>query len=241
MDVTKLKRNPQRVHACLQELEDGRLVATRTVKIYIPTRFEERSMAEIGVESYIVGVYAMVTEDGDYAVSTVCAMHRIEPAATNKVSVGETEYYEFVFTPGSTVFTTLNLVRSKPLVYAIYSELISKGRVPWYLSYEDMAHIFDTAKSHAGTNVGSDHETIELLVSIIARDGADRTKYRRQTVTTDAEEQSTPVTWVPLKSVVYAATNTMNKIAGSYMQDGIVSALVSPAERSEHIESLIRA
>jgi hypothetical protein len=223
----------------LQEV-DGALVALKTIKIYIPVRFEERSLAEIGVESYIVGVYAMVTEDGYYAVSMVNAMHRISPALTNKVAVGETEYYEFVFTPGSVIFPTINLVRSKPLVYAIYSELISKGRVPWYLSYPDMAHIFETARIHAGTNVGSDHETIELLVSIIARNPQDRTQYRRQIVTNAEDEQKKPIAWVPLKSVVFAATNTMNKIAGSYMQDGIVSALVSPAERTEHIESLIR-
>lgn len=239
MDISKLVRAPAKVHACLQEV-DGALVALKTVKIYIPVRFEERSLAEIGVESYIVGVYAMVTEDGHYAVSMVNAMHRISPALTNKVSVGETEYYEFVFTPGSVIFPTINLVRSKPLVYAIYSELISKGRVPWYLSYPDMAHIFETAKAYAGTNVGSDHETIELLVSIIARNPQDRTQYRRQIVTNSEDEQNKPIAWVPLKSVVYAATNTMNKIAGSYMQDGIVSALVSPAERTEHIESLIR-
>lgn len=240
MDPSKLVRNPAKVLEALTELPDGQVLAKKTIKIYIPTRFAERNLAEIGVEVYICGIYAMVTEDGFYAVSLVNAMHRIQPDTTNKVVFGETEYFEFVFTPGSVVFPTLNLVRNRTLVYRIYDELIAKGRIPWYVTYRDMAHIFDTAKIHAGTNVGSDHETTELLVSMIARDPKDRTRYYRQVVEQEADMDHVPVAWVPLKSVVYAATNTMNKIAGSYMHDGIVSALVSPAERTENIEALLR-
>ena len=44
-----------------------------------------------------------------------------------------------------------------------------------------------------------------------------------------------------MRSVIYAATNTLNKIAGSYMETGVVSALVSPSDREERIEILLKA
>jgi hypothetical protein len=48
-----------------------------------------------------------------------------------------------------------------------------------------------------------------------------------------------PPVYIPLRSVTYTATNTTNKLAGSYFQEGLVSALVSPSERKERIESIL--
>lgn len=239
MQVKHLIRDASKIHECLQELPDGQLVTKKLVKIYIPARFTERNLATIGVETYIVGIYAMVLEDQYYAVSMVNAMVRIDPDQTNRVKIDEDDYLEFVFTPGSTVIPSVQLVKTGSLVYRIYDEFFGKGRVPWYLGYRELAQIFDTASYHAGASVGTEHEVSELLVSIVARSAQDRTRYYRQTVTdVEAEVQNPPV-FIPLRSVVYAATNTTNKLAGSYMQDGIISALNSPSTRSERIEDLL--
>lgn len=237
MDISQLKRDPFRVKTNLREV-NGQLVTVKGCKIYTPVRFSERGLASVSVETYIVGIYAMVFEDC-YAVSLINAMQRITPTYRNKVTINGDEYYEFVFTPGSVVIASLDLVQTKTLVYQIYSEIVSKARVPWYLQYQDLAHLFDSAQQHAGANIGTDHEVTELIISMIARNPDDRTQYKRQTVVTEQDAQQPPC-YVSLKSVAYSATNTLNKIAGSYMNDGIVSALVSPSDRVERIESLLR-
>jgi len=241
MDIKTLKRDPAKVHACLQELEDGRLVAKKTLKIYIPCRFAERGLASISIETRIIGIYGIVTEDGYYGVSTVNAMMLIEPTSTMKVVIGGNDYYEFKFDPGSTVIESVDLVKSDILVYRIYDEIIAKGHVPWYLGYLELGRIFDTANYHAGANIGNNHEVTELIISMIARNSADRHKYYRQTVESIDELRSDPPVYIPLRSVIYSATNTTNKLAGSYMDLGLVSALVSPSTRTEHIESILRA
>lgn len=240
MDIKQLIRDPQRVKANLKELPDESLVSLRGCKIYIPVRFTERQLASVSVETHIVGIYAMTVDDKYYAVSLVNAMVRIDPAVTNKVMVNGDEYFEFVFTPGAVVIPSVQLVKTGTLVYRIYDEFFAKGRVPWYLGYSELAKVFDTAQYHAGTKIGTDHEVTELLVSMIARNPEDRTQYYRQTVKDVADEQARPPAFIPLKSVAYSATNTTNKLAGSYMQDGVVSALVSPSERVERIEELLR-
>lgn len=240
MNPKLLKREPTKVHSYLRELEDGRLVTTKGCKIYIPTRFAERGLASIGIETHIVGIYAIVVEDLYYGVSMVNAMIRIEPTSTMKVVIEEEEYFEFMFEPGSTVMASTQLVKQDTLVYKIYDEIISKGRVPWYLGYLELGKLFDTAKYHAGANIGGNHEVTELIVSMIARDPKDRTKYYRQTVKTLDDLKRTPPAFIPLRSVTYAATNTTNKLAGSYFNDGLVSALVSPADRVERIEEILR-
>jgi hypothetical protein len=229
------------VQACLAELPDESLVAKKTIKIYIPVRFAERGLASIGRETHIVGIYAMVVDDAYYAVSMVNAMMRILPNITNTVDIMGDDYYEFIFTPGSTILPSTQLVKIDTLTYKIYDEIIAKGRVPWYLGYPELAQLFNTARYHAGANIGSDHEVIELLVSIISRDPKDITRYYRQVAKTMQEVKKNPPIYTPLKSVANVATNTTNKLAGSYFSEGVVSALVNPAERTERIEGILRA
>jgi len=240
MNPKSLQRDAKKVHEALKELDDGRLIALKELKIYIPARFAERELAFIGIETVIVGIYAIVVDDAYYGASTVNAMMRIEPTITNKIKYEDEEYYEFVFPKGSTVLASVHLVRIDTLTYRIYDEIISKGRVPWYLSYSDMGRLFDTAKYHANANIGQNNEVTELIVSMISRDSKDRTRYYRQTVKTLDDVIKNPPAFIPLRSVQYAATNTTNKLAGSYFSDGLVSALVSPADRVERIEDILR-
>ncbi len=240
MNPKQLVRDPAKVHACLQELDDGRLIAKRALKIYQPTRFAERGLASIGIETNIVGIYAIVTEDNFYGVSMVNAMMRIEPTSTVKIQIDGEEFYEFYFEAGSTVCSSVMLVKTDTLVYKIYDEIIAKGRVPWYLEYSDLGKLFDTAFYHAGARIGTNHEVTELIISMIARNPKDRHQYYRKDVVSLDDMKLNPPAFIPLRSVTYAATNTLNKLAGSFFTEGVVSALVNPTDRVERIEDLLR-
>lgn len=240
MNPLSLIRDVNKVHAALEEMPNESLVAKKACKIYIPSRFAERGLAYIGIETIIVGIYAIVVEDTYYAVSNITAMVRITPSAMNKVKVEEDEYYEFCFEKGDVVIPSLQLVKEDVMPYKIYNEMLAKGRVPWYLDYNDLGSIFDTAKYHSGANIGTNREVTELLVSIIARDPNNRHLYYRTTLKSYDDMKKRKPAYIPLRSVIYAATNTTNKIAGSYMSSGMVSALVTPSERTERIEHLLR-
>ncbi len=241
MDPKQLIRDAVKVKAYLKELPDGRLVAAKPLKIYLPTRFAERNLASIGLETHIVGIAAVVVEDRYYGVLLVNATMRIEPTSTLKVLVGDDEYFEFYFEAGSTVVSSVQLVKVDTLVFRIYDEIIAKGHCPWYLGYTELGKLFDTAKTYAGANIGQNHEVTELIVSMIARDAGDRHKYYRQTVKNAEDLKKNPPVIIPLRSVQYSATNTVNKLAGSFWNDSLVSTLVSPATRTEKLERLLRS
>lgn len=240
MNINDLIRDPEKVHANLRELPDKRLITLKGCRIYAPVRFSERGLISIGEETYIVGIYAIVVDNKYYGISLVNAMLRIEPSVRNTVTIDGDDYYEFVFDPGSTVVPSVDLVKTDVLTYRIYNEIISKGNVPWYLDYPALAKLFDTAKYHAGANIGTEHEVTELLISMISRDPANRVRYYRQAVSDLAELKKVKPAFIPLKSVTYSATNTTNKLAGSHFSEGVVSALVSPSTRTEHVEDLLR-
>lgn len=239
MDVSKLIRDPARVHKALQVTPDGKLVAKQEVKLYIPSRFTEHYLAEIGSTVYIAAIYGMVVEGTYFASSTVNAMMEITPSSMVTILVDGDEYLEFTFDAGAVITPSLKLVKNKPFVFQIYDEFFAKGRVPWYLGYLQMGRIFDTAKKHAGANIGGSHEITELLNSIVARSAKDRHLYYRSTVKSLDDLVKNPPAYIPMRSVQYAATNTLNKLAGSYFNEGVVSALVTPSSRQERIENLL--
>ena len=239
MDTKKLIRDHSKIHSCLVEMPDGRLITKKKLCIYSPVRFEERKLSFVGLETSIVGIYGIVLDNTYYGISLVNAMIKIEPTATLKVEIDGDLYYEFSFDPGAVVMSSVNLVKNDQLVYKIYDELISKANIPWYIKYNDLGKIFDTANYHAGANIGGNHEVTELLVSLIARNDDDRYKYYRQTIKNLNEEETKPPAYVSLRSVIYSATNTTNKLAGSYFGQGVVSALVTPAEKQEKLEKLL--
>lgn len=240
MNPKNFIRDSSKIRDCLQLLADGRTVTNKECKIYIPSRFSERGLAEVGIENHIVGIYAIVVDDKYYGVCNMCAMVKIDPNSMLRVKINGIEHYEFTFKPGATVIKSNEVVKTDTLVYRIYDEIISKGRVPWYLNYSDLGKIFDTAKSHAGANIGQNSEVTQLIVSMISRNSEDRNKYYRTTIDSIDDLKTHPPAYIPLKSVIYAATNTTNKLAGSYFSVGVVSSLVSPADRTERIEGLLR-
>lgn len=241
MDITKLVRDASKVHAVLKELPDGRLVTTKGCKIYTPVAYSDGGLASVGIETWIVGIYAIVADDGkSYGVSMVNAMMRIEPTTTLKVDIDGDQFYEFVFEPGAVVCSDTMLVKIDTITFRIYDEIVAKGRVPWFLTYDDLGKLFNTAQYHAGASVGGQREVTELLISMIARDPKDRTKYYRSTVKSPADSLLRPPAYIPLRSVVYQATDTTTKLMGSYFPDALQSALVTPSERVERIENLLR-
>lgn len=240
MDHLSLVRDATKVHEALQEMPDGRVVAIKPCKIYSPVRYAERNLSYVGAEVHILGIYGITVQDKFLGVSLLNTMIRIEPSSTQKIKIDGDEYYEFVFDAGATVFTSVDLVKTDTLVYRIYDEFIAKGYVPWYIGYEELGHLFDSAKEFAGANIGTNPEVTQLIASIIARDSKNLTKYFRTAVNKPQDLQSIKPAFVPLKSVEYSATNTLAKLGGSYFQKGVISALNNPSTRPERIESILR-
>lgn len=240
MDFNTLRRDAQTVRSQQVTTESGSVITTKGCKIYFPQRYIERSLAFVGTESAVCGIFAIVLPSGEYSVCSVNALVPLQPDSISKLNYKGVEYVEFTFEPGSVVIKTLDLVVSDVMVYRIYDEFISKGNVPWYMNYDDMASIFDTAAKHGGTNIANSSEVTEMIISLIARSD-DRTIYYRSTVKTAEDLKTKTLNWIGLMSAAYAATNTLSKLGGSYFTEGALSAMVSPTERMEKIESLVRA
>lgn len=239
MQVNKLIRKPEMVKAVLKELKDGSVICTKTVKIQVPARFEKRNLVVFGENTFVIGMFPIIVDDKYYAVSNVLAMMMIKPTFNHRIKIDEVEYIEFVFEEGATVFANTLLVQKDTLIYNVYDEILAKGKAPWHIGYEDMGKLLESAPKFAGSNIGSNQEAVEILVSILSRNPNNRKLQYRQTIKTREDLITNPPIFIPLKSVSYIATNTLSKLAGAYFNEGVISALNEPTERVEKIESLL--
>jgi hypothetical protein len=240
MDWRRWKRDPDKTREALHVQSDGSVVTTRGLKIYVPERFKQKKLADISARCYIVGIYAMVVDDAYYGVDLTNAMMQIVPTAIRTVKFDQETYLEFSFDPGSIVFATTQLLKSDTLVYYIFDELFAKGRTPWYINYEDRGLLFASADKHAGVSLSGNHSILEMIAAATARNADNRSRYYRQGIESQEDIVKHPPAIVPLRSITYGATNTTSKLTGSYWDDGLDSALVTPSEQTERIETILR-
>lgn len=241
MDYRRWERNAKKVHAALQEAPDGSVVTSRKLAIYIPERYAEKQLAQIAAEIYTLGVFAMVVDDRYYAVSNAIAKMRIKPTVVSTVKFDGDNYLEFSFDPGSVVIADKELVKDDFLVYKVFDEFVSKGRIPWFIDYRrDLGALFESAGYHAGLNLASNHVILDIIAAAITRYKVDPTIYYRHMVKNLNDLDSIESVNIPLRSVSYGATNTTSKLVGSYFGEGLTSALVNPSEKMEKIESILR-
>jgi hypothetical protein len=195
----------------------------------------------LGVNNFVYGYFALILEDGTYSVMNMVGMLNVNPSMVTKVIVQDTEYYELHFEPGQVMIETLDIVKRETMIFYVIKELILMGNVPWYSEYEDVAKIFLTAKEYAGSNVGKSPEVVEFLTSLIARPKGNREILLRQVLKDYDGANKKKIEYIPLRSVFYAIDSTLNRLAGSYFKQGLVSALVKPVDRVEKIERILRA
>jgi len=239
--MTKLVRNAGKVLSQLIDLPGKPVITKSALTIQVPVRFREIELAQVGASTFVYGLFAIILDSGEYALCNVNAYVELGPASVELTTVDGEEYYNFKYLPNQVVIKTKDLVCRANLIYKAIEEFVFKGKIPWYVDYEDMGKIFDTAKRHARTSAEIMPSVVEFMAAYIARSKEDRTKYIRE-VSKDYKDYSKEnLEWVPMRSVYWSSPGTVNKLAGAYFSDGIVSALVNPSERVEKIERILRA
>jgi hypothetical protein len=233
-------RDAGKVLSQLSDLPNKPIIAKVGLSIQIPVRFREIELAQIGASTFVYGLFAIILDTGEYALCNVNAYVELGPTAVDIVQVDDVDYYNFHFEPGQVVIKTKELIARANLIYKAIEEFVFKGKVPWYIDYEDMGKLFDTANFHAKSKAEFLPSVTEFMAAYAARSKGDRIKYIREVATNYAGFDKKYLEWVPLRSVYWSAPGTVNKLAGAYFSDGVVSALVNPSERTEKIERILR-
>ena len=237
MDISNLTRDPVSVKKDLVTHKDGTVSAKKDCTITIPLLWEEKDLFLRGDSVLITAICPIIIDD-KYAVLSVMSRIVTDPVTISTVTINDMDYVLLYYDVGDRILARHEVVKDDGLPYKIFDTIIDKGKVPWYLSYEDLGKLFDTSKSYSGLGINVDHAIFEMVASLIARDKNDRSKFYRHAVNKSLKSEPT---FIPMRSVQYGASNTTAKLIGAYWSEGLTSALVHPSERKELIEDLLRS
>lgn len=240
METIPFVRNAEKVKAACKEGNDGSIIAVKPTKIYVPERFVEKQLVIVGAETFIVGIFAQVVEDKYYAVFLGAAMFHVEPTSIATVKFNGDSYLELSFDPGARILVSQEVVQDRLITYRIYDEIISKGHMPWYMGYDDRIQLLFTADRLAGVGMLANHAMLELNAAAISRAPANINQYFRHAVENYEEVDHQLPTTIPLMSVSHGTTNTVSRIMGSYLEQGLNSSLINPSTQVQNIERLLR-
>lgn len=238
MKYSELKRDKDKVLKSIKQVGE-QLIAVKDLKIVIPYRFINAKLASVAGTVKTLAVFAIVVGDS-YAVSNICSMMQLTPSNTTIVPGDTEDCFEFSFEAGEVITPNIGLVVDGVNGYNIYNEMIAKGNVPWYLSYEDFGKVLMHAHKYADIVLAGTNAPLELIISSISRDSGDLYKYYRNTIKTAAEQFKNPPEYVPFRSVTYGATSAVGKIMGSYFEEGMVSTLTVDNTGPQGVETYLR-
>lgn len=239
IDSTSFIRNAKEVYKAHQKV-DNQIVARDVLKMYVPLRFESRDFLVLEDEISVLGITGWVYQDKYFALSKIPGFYRTEPSLINNVTIDNEEYVEFTYQPGDLVVANIAVVKIDNLMYRIFDELIAKGKLPWYMNYNDLLTLYEYSEYHAGVKLGSTRAPMEIVGATIARSPHDPKTFYRQWLTSKEQVFTEPPVNIPLRAVSYGATNVIAKLLGSHFNENLTSALVSPGDRVEDVERLLR-
>ena len=238
--IKGLKRKPETIKALLKVSGDA-LVVKDDIKVMFPSRYVNKGLAVMGDTVSVLSVFAIVDDDGNYAVMNIPTLMELTPNMTDEVEIEGKEYTVLEFSKGDIFMPNINIVKRDSFTFDLFDEFFLHGNIPWFLEYEDVSNIFKYSKKYAGTKLGDNPLGMEVLTSIIARNNKDKTMlFRKLSKDIKSMAKERP-SYIALLNIYYTFTSTMSKLSGSYFKEGITAALVNKEDKSNAVEDMIKA
>lgn len=226
-----MKRDPSHIAKYL-DLKDGKYITQKKMIIEFPSWYKEKGLYDISDTSFLYGIFAIIMDDV-YSVSLITTVLSTSPVMVTEVEREDITYTQFHYGPGDVIVNSDTVIMHTFLVYELFDMFFMQAKIPWFIEYLDLAKILKNTVSYGGTNFGRSKTGNEVLVSFIARSSKDKFKFHRQ-------DRKTPMTYVDLMDIRYSTLSTVNKFAGNYFEESMVSALVVKETKPTALENHVR-
>lgn len=214
------------------------VIAEADCRIIVPTKYFKKELGIFGDRTEILAVYVLMLPDGTYGISKQPCKVRLGDTSYSIEKLDEEDVYVFYYSKGDVVLETTDIVKDKLLPYYIYEYFINRGYVPPFIEYTDMLLLFEEVERTTGKKVGSNKQIIKIIISLIARDPEDPSRFYRQALN---EGKKVKPKWIALNSVLYGPRTVTAKLAGAYFSPALKAALVTDNNKPEILENIYRS
>ena len=235
MKFSELTRDRDYVLKQLVEQDDDSVYCLKECKIYIPAKWENTPLLNLDSgnnERFALALFIIVI-DGKYTLINATGRMQLAMSNYTTVEMDGVECFEFYFEAGDIVIQNRNIVQDNTLLYYVTEVIINKGNLVPYLEYNDALLLLSTSTSIGG--IGLPNQVYaSLYISHCWRLVKDKTKLARQMSRGDKLIQ------IGFRNVMYSTAGTFGKFNGSYLDEGIQSALINPTDEIGEAESILR-
>lgn len=226
-----MKRDKDYIKSVVIKKDDGYYATKKTI-IEFPKWYQDKGLYEISDNTFLYGIFAMIVDD-KYSVSRIPTVMNTTPLMVKEIDRDGETYIQLIYGPGDRVINSQNVLMQPFLSYEYFNGFYMLARMPWFIDYEDLIFTMDNTVKYAGNNLGSNNVGNEVLPTFISRQQEDKRMFYRSNPT------GKPY-FVGLMDVRYSALSTINKQAGNYPEESLVSALIIKEEKPTTLENHVR-
>ncbi len=204
------------------------------LEVRIPKRYEVYGLLNIGDTIHTLAIVDLIINDKYRAGLLMMCAIEMDNGELNEVVIDGITYLCVTLTKGDTFMHSTTIVRNKNIVYTIFVEFISVGKIIYWMDYRTTFGLFDQAGPMADGKIDVDHVLFEVLYSHLFRDREDLTVQYRYT------SQREPPVMIGLRNISYGTDSTTSKLLGSYFDVGLNQALITQTKDKQIVEDLLR-
>lgn len=232
LEVNKLVRSADKALSALKVVGDVTM-ATEDISIIFPENFINAGLAEMSDGVSVIGIVAVII-DNTYSVLNIPTNIRLTPSIIDNVDVDGITQVLCKFNKGDIVLKTNGVVKTTAYLYKILSFFYVKGKIPWYIGYEDASNFILESQKYTGSHIGDNFTATEIIASIISYDPKN----------SDNAYRLSDFEWSPvykgMNNQFHAFDNTTSKLVGAYFSDGVITSIIDKSEEVSNIEEIIR-
>lgn len=197
---------------------NGKYYSDVKCAIEYPAWYNDKGMGSMTDEVLFYGIFIIIIDD-KYSVSLVPTICKSNPIVIKEVMRNGEKYIRLEFGRDDPI-VNVSVIKETLLSYNYFNNFFIRMNVPWFLNYEDRCKLQGNTVKYAGSNIGINPMINELIVSYVTRSKDNPDIFFRQT------DLKGDYGYVDLMNSFYSIKTTTGKLTGSYLQDGIVSALI---------------
>jgi hypothetical protein len=223
------------VKAYFTDLPDGSKIFTgKRLEVRIPAGFAKYGMLSVGEFVTTLGMCDLIIDDTYHVGLNILGQISIYPSDMGKFSYQGIDYITLFLNNNDVFISNTRIIQDSNVVYCVWSEFITAGKIPYYWTYSSLLAIFQHVRELTGQGIGVSRSVFEGIIAHISRDRNNISKQYRLT------DMSEPFKLIALKSISQGPTGTIARLNGSYSSDGLTSALRYEVDQPQPFENILR-
>lgn len=204
-----------------------------TLECYLPKRYINKNYLIVTETIKVLGIFTMKCQGETFGI-VLPTVIEMEVSRIEEATIDDRRYIVAVLEKGRKFMTSLSTLQGVKIPYYVWTEFLSVGNLPEFITYDTCAQLYDDMADIAGRGLGVDHAVFELVVAHMYRDKDDLSTYYRNT---DMKKEPGMVT---LRDINYGPSTTHSRIVGSYANEGRNAALLHQSTTNDELEDTFR-